>query len=104
MFQPRFHDAVASGNKQQTIRPPRKRAIRVGEPLSLRAWTGKPYRSKQRELRRAQCIEVRPLVIDREFSDERMASADGFADADDMKNWFAATHGLPFTGILIRWT
>ncbi|MGR9108748.1 MAG: hypothetical protein ACU843_17665 [Gammaproteobacteria bacterium] len=72
--------------------------------MSLRAWTGKPYRSKQRELRKAQCIEVRPLVIDQDFSDDRMARADGFIDAADMKEWFEETHGLPFTGTLIRWT
>jgi hypothetical protein len=47
MFQPRFAPLVEAGTKTQTIRPVRRRPIVVGDELSLRAWTGLPYRSPQ---------------------------------------------------------
>ena len=103
MFQPRFHDAVRSGEKTQTIRPPRKRPIKPGDYLSLRRWIDRPYRSKQKILRMAHCESCEPITIDAGFNDNEMALADGFADAAEMREWFANTHGLPFSGELIRW-
>lgn len=134
MIQPRFEDAVVSGRKPHSIRPPRsdgRPRARVGEPLSIRVWTGKPYRSQQREVARAVVTSVHEIEISDEAiwiwnwrskspfrvslpdggcrtlldyaESSRFARRDGFADAGELKDWFAATHGLPFTGALIRW-
>jgi protein gp37 len=32
-----------------------------------------------------------------------LAVADGFSCWEEMRDWFLATHGLPFTGQLIHW-
>lgn len=32
-----------------------------------------------------------------------LARVDGFKSASDMIAWFKVTHGLPFSGVLIRW-
>ena len=32
-----------------------------------------------------------------------IAKADGFANAEEMVDWFEKQHGLPFEGWLIRW-
>lgn len=45
MFTQRFHAALRDGTKTQTIR--RDLRLAVGESLALRAWSGRPYRSKQ---------------------------------------------------------
>jgi hypothetical protein len=119
LFQERFAPAVARGTKPHTIRPRRKRRIRAGDTLDLRAWTGKPYRSKQRKLREVTCIAVMPIEVDRLrwliwVKDSRtrlldsiealhLAQRDGFASLDEMFNWFEAMHGLPFKGELIAW-
>jgi len=119
MFQERFAPKVEDGTKPNTIRPPRKRKIRAGDILDLRAWTGKPYWSEQRKLRTAVCKSVTPITI--RFSRGKfyvivngvhlfteqvvaLAKRDGFADAIDMLLWFHKTHDLPFKGILIEWT
>lgn len=115
MFQPRFAPLVESGAKAQTVRPTPKRMPKAGDPISLRAWTGLPYRSKQRVLREATITQVAPLVVD-EFGVRTMepgcetrfdrlafAQADGFRGWDEMRDWFQETHGLPFRGVLIRW-
>lgn len=114
MFKPRFAPLVAEGTKLQTVRPPRKRPIHAGDILSLRKWSGRPYCSPQVVLRSAVCIEVSPiwicssgiLVGDTGILAEgldRFAVADGFRSWRDMVAWFIDEHGLPFTGILIRW-
>lgn len=117
-FQPRFAPLVADATKLQTIRPPRKRPIRVGDRLSLRRWTGEPYRSKQEVLREAVCTRISAvLIIPGEFEPhvcidnliltdptaERFARDDGFEDLADLIAWFSDTHALPFTGTLIGW-
>jgi hypothetical protein len=30
--------------------------------------------------------------------------ADGFSCWEEMRQWFQHQHGLPFSGVLIRWT
>lgn len=114
MFQPQFADAVSSGAKRQTIRPPRKRPIEVGQRLSLRKWQGSAYRSRQIELRAASCVEVceieimeHAIVIEGDGEHQpglhAFAVADGFQSWGHMRDWFKATHGLPFRGVLIKW-
>ena len=102
---------VKDGSSLQTIRPPRKRPIHPGDELSLRRWTGKPYRSKQEVLREAVCSEVMGIEISKLFVTysvpgpglDALAHADGFRDWPEMREWFRKTHGLPFVGVLIRW-
>ena len=115
MFKERFAPIVKSGSKRQTIRCAAR--CKVGDTLSLRCWTGLPYRSKQEILREETCSDVVPVVISRagiQFNfpscgladaqpSDAMANADGFVDWEDMVTWFEKTHKLPFHGDLIRW-
>lgn len=115
MFMPQFAPLVESGAKLQTVRPIAKRMPRPGDTISLRCWTEKPYRSKQRILREATVtsvtlirIEPTALIIENRHALEpaeadAFARADGFEDFNRMIEWFTATHGLPFVGILIQW-
>jgi hypothetical protein len=118
MFKPQFAEAVRSGAKSQTVRPTPKRRPEEGDRISLRAWTGRPYNSKQEVLREAEIIEVTDIAIygdsihlttnfweRRLTSEEReaFARADGFPDFEALATWFHETHDLPFHGILIQW-
>jgi hypothetical protein len=122
MFRDRFAELVRDGSKRQTIRHGLPRC-KPGDAMSLRRWTGKPYRSKQEELRVAVCAEVTLcyasvvrglgwfIVVGTDarshvYGDalEDLARADGFVDAEDMEQWFVATHGCDFHGHLIKWT
>lgn len=114
MLQPRFEEAVVSGRKPHTIRPHRRDGrprARVGEPLSIRVWTGKPYRSKQHEIAQVVVTEVSECIVGTHaamvdfviMDSEPFARADGFADWNELTSWFRSTHGLPFVGVLIRW-
>lgn len=121
MFQPRFSQLVADGEKCQTIR--RDTICRPGDQLSLRAWSGKPYRSNQVILTTGVCRSVQrvsvtewSLLIEHlrggktelrthrnpRFLDS-FARADGFSSWHELREWFATSYGLPFEGKLIRW-
>jgi hypothetical protein len=110
MFQDRFSESIRSGIKCQTIR--RHAHFYLGDVLSLRRWAGKPYRSHHEVLLDAICIGIRPITIctsgieDRDFfgPDNALAVSDGFRDFNEMVAWFNSTYGLPFTGVLIRWS
>lgn len=112
LFQKRFAPLVASGQKTQTIR--KTAWCRPGDMLSLREWTGKPYRSKQRVLSEVVCKEIHRIDITGQamFLDgfglclerkDKLATADGFVSWTDMREWFDTNHGLPFEGYLITW-
>jgi hypothetical protein len=120
LFQERFAPAVARGTKPHTIRPRRKRRIRAGDTLDLRAWTRKPYRSKQRKLREVTCTRVARFELRRcrrtarvffivagrsLYVDEMslLAHRDGFVGLQEMIEWFERMHDLPFVGQLIEW-
>ncbi len=114
MFKPQFARLVESGAKRQTVRPMPMRMPQPGDVVSLREWTGKPYRSKQRELRRTWITDVQRIAITphgmsldgmvaSDDGRERFAQADGFAGWAEMLAWFEAEHGLPFDGIVIYW-
>lgn len=114
-----FAHAVQHGKKLQTVRPTPKRMPKLGDKISLRTWTDKPYRSKQRVLRDAiitgvneilitECsVEVTKVsdagvrVVDRD--PEAFAKLDGFVSWREMREWFRITHGIPFRGVLISW-
>lgn len=104
MFKDRFASLVESGEKTRTIR--KHARCKPGDTLSLRQWTGRPYRSKQRVLRTAICRNVVPVLIVPGTSGaafEDLAKADGFSSFAEMKRWFAEVHGLPFEGEMIVW-
>jgi len=113
-FKGRFADAVQSGEKRQTIRANGKRRhAQPGDKLQL--YTG--MRTKAcRKLRDAVCHDVCPITIypDKVFTFkpqeihlreqlENLARSDGFSSWAEMRDWFDETHGLPFTGTMIRW-
>lgn len=114
LFKPQFAGAVLSGEKCQTVRPVPKRMPKPGDRISLRCWTGKPYRSKQRILRdaeisRIEFVEIahdRIVIAGRKLTSAgewAFARADGFNTPQDMLEWFNVTHGLPFIGVVIYW-
>lgn len=111
MFKPQFAPLVESGKKRQTVRPTPSRMPKVGDYLSCREWTAKPYRSKQRVLLEALITKVSDVtitetgVILNSYAEpcDAFAVADGFSDFLEMRDWFKETHGLPFEGILIEW-
>lgn len=111
LFMPRFAPLVEAGTKLQTVRPFPKRMPKPGDKISLRCWTDRPYRSKQRVLMESTITEVSIVDITEngiavnsyaEPCDE-FARADGFRDFYELCDWFRETHGLPFHGIVIRW-
>jgi hypothetical protein len=118
-FQDRFAELVRLGTKTQTIR--KSARCKPGDTLSLRRWTGKPYRSKQEALRTVVCSEVVPIRIEQvvpgwwltgvavngrwltgEQRDE-LAIEDGFVNFETMYAWFYHYNGLPFYGHIIKW-
>ena len=109
MFQDRFAFKVRDGTKRHTIRKAAR--CKSGDMLSLRRWTGRPYRSKQEVLRTQTCMSVEPVRITRDgvringlrVDADQIARDDGFVDFGEMVLWFGITHGLPFDGFLIRW-
>ncbi len=115
MFQPRFASLVEAGTKTQTVRKTPNRMPKVGDRISLRCWTDKPYRSPQRVLRDTTITRVAKvwigwngILVDGRHveSDNAFARADGFADFVQMHKWFCDNHGIPiegWTGILICW-
>jgi hypothetical protein len=119
MFKPQFAPLVESGVKCQTVRPKPKRMPKAGDRISLRMWTGKPYRSKQRVLRESEIVQVQSIwfngvtiLLDDPKGEkgllpraveEAFARADGFENLKAMSDWFEANHGLPFEGIVIKW-
>lgn len=117
-FQPRFTPGVRDGTKLCTMR--KRAGCKAGDVLSLREWTGKPYRSKQREIARRVCTGVKEVRIyaDRDGmvhievdgvlrpagERDRFARADGFGGLEDMVLWLCQNHGgVEFEGWLIEW-
>jgi hypothetical protein len=111
MFKPQFAPMVEAGTKLQTVRPTPKRMPKVGDKISLRCWTDKPYRSKQRVLIESTITEVSIVDITEDgiavnsYAEpcDDFARADGFRNFFELRDWFRATHGLPFEGIVIHW-
>lgn len=113
-----FEEKIKSGQKIHTIRgnvpfwEKRIREIQEGSAiLSIRQWTGKPYRSKQREIARLTSedgIGIERIILSRsewaensephfcywatiegnEVDIETIARHDGFPDTSDFLMWF----------------
>lgn len=64
MFKEQFAPLVKSGTKRQTVRPTPAVMPREGDTISLRKWSGKPYRSKQIKLREGKITKVERITID----------------------------------------
>jgi hypothetical protein len=116
-FMPQFAPLVESGEKLQTVRPTPKVMPRVGDLFDGRAWTGSPYRSKQRRLiespiTRVEFITVHPwpriTLGGRDLSHDEARSfeiADGFPVVCSFWWFLLAQHrSIPFTGIVIHWS
>ena len=116
MFQQRFAADVRAGWKTQTIRPNGRRARpKMGQKVSLRQWSGKPYRSPQILLRETRLSlvqkfranwEARQVWVDGVLLEgcDSFARADGFADMAAMASWFLANHkGTEFEGFVMHW-
>lgn len=121
MFAPKFVAAVASGLKLQSIRDTAR--CQPGDLLSLRAWEGVAYRSKQRVLREGICVSVEPIAIDVgeanlfnaawglsiEVAGVVVLDLDGFARADgfdgeaDMIRWYGGVRKSPYEGWIHKW-
>lgn len=119
-FKPQFAPLVESGQKRQTIRQTAKGAAR-GATAYL--YTGQ--RTAQcRKLGEGTITDVLPIEIGRHACGEpyacitewygirrhlaheqldSLARADGFANGEEMVEWFAAQYGLPFSGYLHQW-
>jgi hypothetical protein len=118
-FKSQFAPLVESGKKRQTIRQSEKGARR-GATAYL--YTGQ--RTAQcRKLGEGTITDVMPIEIGRNGCGEpyaclgdypheitlvhddlaKLAQADGFANGEEMAEWFAAQYGLPFTGYLHQW-
>ena len=114
-YRKEFAPLVESGEKRLTIRAMRKRPFKSGDRLYH--YTG--LRTKAcRKLLESTClfadrIDIIPhgtVFINNWLCDgpmKNLAVADGFRRAghewEDMLAFFERTHGLPFTGQLIRW-
>jgi hypothetical protein len=116
-FQKQFAAKIERGLKRCTIRAPRQRAIRAGDPLHL--FTG--MRTKAcRKLKTAPCLQAVPIQIaqgpkgesciievDNRALNKRaaliLARQDGHTTLEHFAAFFEATHGLPFHGVLIVW-
>jgi hypothetical protein len=108
-FSERFAEMVRVKVKRQTIRPPRKRPVKIGETIHLYAglWT-----KRARKLGTARCCDYQKITIRHEGIEfvfgfcpkpNELAHGDGFLNWEDMRNWFKDKYGLPFHGVLIRW-
>ena len=119
-FKKQFAHLVEFGEKTQTIRVFPKRVPKIGETAYL--YTG--LRTKQcRCLGEGKIESLKIIYFDRRegrlvsieddspglkngqtFDLTDMARADGFSCWEEMRDWFEQTHGLPFEGLLIKWT
>lgn len=111
-FQPQFVPRVLNRTKHRTMRATRRRRVCIGDRLSLRVWSGRPYMSPQQILFDTDCVHSGRvalhhdrIAIDGEYvvDLEAFAISDGFDTWQQLVAWFADAHGLPFYGDVIAW-
>lgn len=129
MFEHRFVPKIRSGEKLHTIRAIGKREVKVGDDLSLRHWHTTAYRSPKIEIFPGEllpCTGVIPITLHqrnilfgaghtfpshvvnseslyRASSLDLFAQSDGFDDWAQMRDYWIAGNGLPFSGNLVSW-
>ncbi len=118
LFKPEFAIKVVDGTKTQTVRRDGKRNPKPGDILSLRQWSGLPYRSKQQllipvvECKSVSRVRIYPILQQIEMQNillhthaaNDFARDDGFPDRLEMFAWFWNTyHVEEFNGICIQW-
>jgi len=107
-----FKDKILSGAKRQTIRSVRKHPVKENDTLYM-YWKQRSPKEKEK-LGESTCIKIAPITITelgvscedievRYHCLDLFAIADGFDNWDEMRDFFNKTHGLPFTGVLIKW-
>jgi len=111
-FKKEFADAVETGAKRQTIRAPRQRHARSGEPIQL--YTGMRTKACRKLIDPDPvCVSIEPIRIKKpwvglagkvldSYEVCELALADGFANRDEFFEFFAGTPEW-FEGVLIRW-
>jgi len=95
-------DKILSGEKRQTIRRARKRAIKVGDTLYL-YWK---LRTKECQLLTvATCMEALRLKYADFCCDEEIAKRDGFENSEELRKWFTKKHNPKPDDLfdIIRW-
>jgi hypothetical protein len=115
-FMPQFASKVENDLKTNTIRKWPKRVPKVGERISCRMWTGRPYFSKQKTLREGTIIAVLhiqirkgcirfPGVMKMSSLQEMTVFAirDGFNGLREFHDWFLKDGKTEFSGIFIQW-
>jgi hypothetical protein len=113
-FKPRLRPKVLDRTKLNTMRANRKRPVKVGDVLSLRGWSGRPYMTPQIRLMDVICTRVTGVVVDETFvrtcdGEEihnlpglhAFAVRDGFANWEGLIAYFRDQGPLPFVGTLI---
>jgi hypothetical protein len=107
-FKPEFVARIHQRVKVSTIRPTRR--LEPGDRVSLRIWTGKPYRSKQKEFGQAIILEINRVIFVNPFEVAcegrfltasecvTLAHQEGFNTGVEMFQWFEKQHGFPFKG------
>jgi hypothetical protein len=113
MVQPRFEGKIIFGKKKHSMRinyefwKKRIESIMAGEGyLSLRVWTGKPRRSKQREFLQLEKAGIEKITLkhsetldghktppeffikEKLIDEDTLAENDGFEDSDELIEWF----------------
>lgn len=119
MFKRRFVPMIEIGVKISTIRGYGNK-VQVGDTVSMRYWSGAPYRSKTVEFWMDTVASIEPCLIGHSTSDvficvgqnhrhisydsrHAIARGEGFKDWWEMSQFFIAMHDLPFCGKIIRW-
>jgi len=117
-FQKRFAEPIESGFKTHTIRAERKRHARPGEAMQL--YCGMRTKHCRKIIADPVCTAVHPIQIAVSINAieqikigdwpldaaqrSRLAKADGFADLEDMHQFWVQNHGQGvFIGVIVFW-
>ena len=110
-----FKRLILAGEKIHTIRANAKDYFKDGDKVSLRVWTGLPYRSKQREFAQmtihlepidivcASDMSLRCLVVGSEVAALDLCLHDGLTK-DDFTDWFFPNGPGTFSGDILHFT
>lgn len=109
-FMAAWEPLIVSGKKRQTIRKTAR--CTAGDQLQL--YTGQ--RTKDcRLIGTATCHHVESITIADDYlannhwripsgDAHHIAKIDGFANVEQMREWFREKYGLPFEGVRIMWS